>query len=43
MNWDDHYTSHKFQGLSLIQIERYLQCKLNELRNKAIREDLETG
>ena len=43
MNWDDHYTSHKFQGLSLIQIERYLQCKLNELRNKSIREDLETG
>ena len=32
MNWDDHYTTHKFQGLFLIQIERYLQTQLNEMR-----------
>lgn len=43
MNWDDHYTSHKFQGLSLIQIERHLQASLNELRTEANREQLETG
>lgn len=31
MNWDDHYTTHKFQGLYLIQTERYLQAELNQL------------
>ena len=34
MNWDDHYTTHKFQGLDLIQTERYLQMQLNEIRAK---------
>ena len=34
MNWDDHYTTHKFQGLYLIQTERFLQAELNELRAK---------
>ncbi|CAF4692007.1 unnamed protein product, partial [Rotaria sp. Silwood2] len=34
MNWDDHYTTHKFQGLYLIQTERYLQTQLNEKRSK---------
>ena len=34
MNWDDHYTTHKFQGLYLIQTERYLQMQLNEIRAK---------
>ncbi|CAF4199129.1 unnamed protein product, partial [Rotaria sordida] len=34
MNWDDHYTTHKFQGLYLIQTERYLQTELNEMRAK---------
>ncbi|CAF4899907.1 unnamed protein product [Rotaria sp. Silwood2] len=34
MNWDDHYTTHKFQGLYLIQTERYLQTQLNEMRYK---------
>jgi hypothetical protein len=34
MNWDDHYTTHKFQGLYLIQAERFLQTELNELRVK---------
>ncbi len=34
MNWDDHYTTHKFQGLYLIQTERYLQTQLNEIRSK---------
>ena len=34
MNWDDHYTTHKFQGLFLFQIERYLQTQLNEMRAK---------
>ena len=24
MNWDDHYTTQKFQSLYLIQTERYL-------------------
>ena len=43
MNWDDHYTSHKFQGFSLIQVERYLQAILNELRSGANREQLENG
>lgn len=33
MNWDDHYTSHKFQGIFLIEIERHLQARLNELKN----------
>ena len=32
MNWRDHYTTHKFQGLFLIQIERFLQNQLNEMR-----------
>ncbi|CAF3869043.1 unnamed protein product [Rotaria sp. Silwood1] len=32
MNWDDHYTTHKFQGLYLIQTERFLQAELNEIR-----------
>ena len=32
MNWGDHYTTHKFQGLFLIQIERFLQNQLNEMR-----------
>ncbi|CAF1467660.1 unnamed protein product, partial [Rotaria sp. Silwood1] len=32
MNWDDHYTTHKFQGLFLIQTERFLQTQLNETR-----------
>jgi hypothetical protein len=34
MNWDDHYTTHKFQGLFLIQTERSLQAQLNEIRAK---------
>ena len=34
MNWNDHYTTHKFQGLHLIQTERYLQAQLNEIRTK---------
>jgi len=34
MNWDDHYTTHKFQGLYLIQTERFLQTALNEMRAK---------
>ncbi|CAF1375645.1 unnamed protein product [Rotaria sordida] len=34
MNWDDHYTTHKFQGLHLIQTEQYLQTQLNEIRSK---------
>lgn len=34
MNWDDHYTTHKFQGLYLIQTERCLQTQLNEKRSK---------
>lgn len=38
MNWNDHYTTHKFQGLHLTQIERYLQAQLNELRSKQILE-----
>ncbi|CAF4390791.1 unnamed protein product [Rotaria sp. Silwood2] len=32
MNWDDHYTTHRFQGLFLIQTERFLQTQLNEMR-----------
>ena len=32
MNWNDHYTTHKFQGLFLTQTERYLQTQLNEIR-----------
>lgn len=43
MDWDDHYTSHKFQGVSLIQIERYLQARLNELRSENNRNQLENG
>ncbi|CAF4669565.1 unnamed protein product [Rotaria socialis] len=34
MNWNDHYTTHKFEGLFLIQIEQYLQTQLNEIRTK---------
>jgi hypothetical protein len=34
MNWNDHYTTHKFQGFYLIQTERYLQTQLNEKRSK---------
>ncbi len=34
MNWDDHYTTHKFHGLYLIQTERFLQTELNEIRAK---------
>ena len=34
MNWGDHYTTHKFQGLFLIQTERYLQNQLDEIRSK---------
>ncbi len=34
MNWNDHYTTHKFQGLYLIQTERFLQAQLNEIRAK---------
>ncbi|CAF3776560.1 unnamed protein product [Rotaria socialis] len=34
MNWNDHYTTHKFEGLLLIQIEQYLQTQLNEIRTK---------
>lgn len=34
MNWDDHYTTHKFQGFYLIQTERFLQTELNEMRTK---------
>ncbi|CAF2763621.1 unnamed protein product [Rotaria sp. Silwood2] len=32
MNWNDHYTTHRFQGLFLIQTERFLQTQLNETR-----------
>ncbi|CAF3822952.1 unnamed protein product [Rotaria sp. Silwood1] len=39
MNWDDHYTTHKFQGVYLIQTELYLQTQLNELRSKQKSED----
>jgi hypothetical protein len=34
MKWGDHYTTHKFQGLFLIQTERYLQTQLDEIRSK---------
>ncbi|CAF3882860.1 unnamed protein product [Adineta steineri] len=34
MNWEDHYTTHKFQGLFLIQTELFLQSELNEIRTK---------
>ncbi|CAF4183388.1 unnamed protein product, partial [Adineta steineri] len=34
MNWGDHYTTHKFQGLYLIQTEIFLQTEVNELRIK---------
>jgi hypothetical protein len=43
MNWDDHYTTHKFQGLYLIQTERYLQMQLNETRSKQKLEILAHG
>ncbi|CAF2710486.1 unnamed protein product [Rotaria sp. Silwood2] len=32
MNMDDHYTANRFQGLFLIQTERFLQTPLNETR-----------
>ena len=34
MNWDDHYTTHKFQALYLFQIEQFLQTQLNEMRKR---------
>jgi len=34
MDWNDHYTTHKFQGLYLIQTERFLQTELNQMRAK---------
>lgn len=34
MNWDDHYTTHKFQALYLFQIELFLQTQLNEMRKR---------
>jgi hypothetical protein len=34
INWGDHYTTHKFQGLYLIQTELHLQTQLNEIRSK---------
>ncbi|CAF4334893.1 unnamed protein product, partial [Rotaria sp. Silwood2] len=34
MNWGDHYTTHRFQGLFLIQTEKALQTQLNEMRAK---------
>ena len=43
MNWDDHYTTHKFQGLYLIQTERYLQAQLDEMRSKQESELLTSG
>jgi hypothetical protein len=43
MNWGDHYTTHKFQGLYLIQTERYLQTQLTEMRSKQNLELLERG
>ena len=43
MNWDDHYTTQKFQGLYLIQTERYLQAQLDEKRSKQESELLTPG
>ena len=43
MNWNDHYTTHKFQALYLIQTERYLQTQLNEIRAKQKLTDLAEG
>ncbi|CAF0937589.1 unnamed protein product [Rotaria sordida] len=43
MNWDDHYTTHKFQGLFLIQTERFLQTQLNETRAERKLELLSQG
>ncbi|CAF3690400.1 unnamed protein product [Rotaria sp. Silwood1] len=34
MSWNDHYTTHKFQGLYLIQTERFLQTQLDEMHAK---------
>ncbi len=34
MNWDDHYTTHKFQALYLFQIEQFLQTQLNEMSKR---------
>ena len=34
MDWNDHYTTHKFQGLYLFQTERFLRTELNEMRAK---------
>lgn len=30
MNWEDHYTTHKFQGLYLSETERFLQMEVNK-------------
>ena len=44
MNWDDHYTSHRFQGIFLIEIERHLRARLDELRsNDNSQMELEKG
>lgn len=43
MNWNDHYTSHTYQGFSLIQTELYLQAKLNHLRGEANRKETMNG
>lgn len=43
MQWDDHYTTHKFQGVSLIQCERYLQVQLNEIRSQGNSETSTSG
>ena len=43
MNWDDHYTTHKFQGFYLIQTERYLQAQLDEMRSRQELEVLTPG
>ena len=34
LNWDDHYTTHKFQGFYLTQTEGFVQTELNEMRAK---------
>ena len=34
MNREDHYTTHNFQGLFLIQTEKFLQTQLNEIHNQ---------
>lgn len=32
MSWGDHYTTHKFQGLFLFQIEQFLQTQLKQMQ-----------